>query len=47
MAVLGATGLGLGWWWDDRVAAASAVVSGVTLIIIACDAGFSAPRDGS
>lgn len=40
MAVLGAAGLGLGWVWDQRAAAASAVLTGILmLVVIAGDAG--------
>lgn len=40
MAVLGAAGLGLGWVWDERAAEASAVVTGVVMLLfIAGDAG--------
>jgi len=40
MTVLGAAGLVLGWVWDERAAAASAVVTGIVmLVVIAGDAG--------
>ncbi|MEP1122335.1 MAG: hypothetical protein ABJH68_00410 [Ilumatobacter sp.] len=39
MTALGAAGLGLGWTWDERAAAASAVVTGVLMLVaIAGDA---------
>ena len=40
MTVLGVAGLVLGWVWDDWAAAASAVVTGIVmLVVIAGDAG--------
>jgi hypothetical protein len=40
MTALGSTGLVLGWVWDERAAAASAVVTGMAmLLVITGDAG--------
>jgi hypothetical protein len=47
MTVLGATGLVLGRLWDERAAAASAVVTGIVmLVVIAGDAGWTNRRRG-
>ncbi len=47
MTLLGAAGLVLGWVWDERAAAASAVVSGIAmLVVIAVDAGRPHGRRG-
>lgn len=34
MVALGSVGLVAGWWWDSRMASASAVVSGVVMLVV-------------